>query len=148
MELCGTQSAVSHETGSIWLVQSCASCVLSVSEASQNPSRKTHPFEMCLPCVIGTPCSWPLLIRLALLMPFYKANGHSLWLSWSQRKLPFPPTPDGPEGPAHQADDFSSSLLASRSWGARLTTPLLTGLEGPRHPANLVVMTPSQNREA
>ena len=58
------------------------------------------------------------------------------------------PSSSGLEAPLHQADFFLPSLSASRLPGARPTSSLLTGLEGPRHPPNQVVMTPSQNREA
>ena len=57
---------------------------------------------------------------------------------------PFPSS-SALEGPVHQADFFSPSLVASRLLGARPTSSLLTGLEGPRHPANQAVMTPWQN---
>ena len=57
---------------------------------------------------------------------------------------PFPSS-SALEGPGHQANFFSPSLAASRLLGARPTSSLLTGLEGPRHPANQAVMTPWQN---
>jgi len=56
------------------------------------------------------------------------------------------PTFSGSEGPVNQVDKpdfFFPSLSASRFLGARMITPFLAGLEGPRHPANQVVlMTP------
>lgn len=39
--------------------------------------------------VTGAPCSWPLVVRLAQVMPLYKADGRSLWRSWP-RISPFP----------------------------------------------------------
>jgi len=66
--------------------------------------------------------------------------------------MPFPSL-SCPEGPVNQVDTPSRFLSSppyqpQDSWAPGRITHFLTSLAGPRHPASqVVVMTPSQNRE-
>lgn len=129
MELYRTQSSVSYETASIWLVQSCASCVLSVSEASQYPAWKAslwdgfamhdrHPLLLTPGNMVSItnailygkrPFAVTKLVKYQSPLP----SSWRPWRSYAPDRLLLP-LPIGPKVPRHQAN-YSPPCCPQRS---------------------------------